>query len=376
MTTTAPPTEVAHDAPTTPATERPVGSLHAIATGFLMGAANLVPGLSGGTMVLIMGLYERFVGAVAEVTSLKLRRPTLVFLALFAIGIVIALGGFSKVAVWAVVNERMASFALFVGLTLGVVPELFSESRPAAAGQERQVASYGWLGFAVSVVAGFGLVVGVDAMGASSGGGGFVFLAIVGALAASSMILPGVSGSYVLLLFGVYETVIGSISLITKEPGEAIGVLGPVAVGVAVGIGAFANLLKFLLERASRPTHAALLGLVLGSVVGLWPFENLVHPELAVRDQRKAIEAIVLEGATYDEVRAEREVDWEDARFDELVAPFAEVTSKTELKLASQRTLGFTPSPLQIALSLGLVLIGFFLTRMLARVGAKHAAAD
>ena len=354
------------------ATERPVGTLHAIATGFLMGAANLVPGLSGGTMVLIMGLYERFVGAVAEVTSLRLRRSTLVFLALFGVGIVIALGGFSKVAVWAVVNERMASFALFVGLTLGVVPELFGESRPPRAGEARQVGGYGWLGFALSAAMGFGLVVGVEALGVSSGGGGFVFLAVVGALAASSMILPGVSGSYVLLLFGVYETVIGSISLLTKEPLEAIAVLAPVGVGVAVGIGAFANLLKFLLDRASRPTHAALLGLVLGSVVGLWPFQNLVHPELAVRDQRKAIEAIVLDDATYDEVRTERGVDWDDARFDALVAPFAEATSKTELKLASQKTERFAPTAVQVAISLALALLGFVLTRLLARVGAKH----
>lgn len=357
-----------------PATQRPVGTLHALFTGFLMGLANLVPGLSGGTMVLVMGLYERFVGAVAEVTSLRPRRSTLVFLALFGAGIVLALGGFSTVAVWAVVNERTASFALFVGLTLGVVPELFRESRPAAASATPQIGPYGWPLFALCVAAGFGLVVGVDALGVTGGGEGWFFFALVGAIAASSMILPGISGSYVLLLFGVYEVVIGSLSLayLKDEPAEALAVLAPVGIGVAVGIGAFSNLLKFLLERASRPTHAALLGLVLGSVVGLWPFERLVHPELAVRDQRKAVELIVVEGADYDTVRAERGVDWDDARLVELSAGFEHLSSMSEIKIASQQTQRFAPSAVEVAIALALALLGFALTRLLARVGARH----
>jgi putative membrane protein len=363
MDATLPP---APDADPAAALERPVGPILSVFTGFLMGLANLVPGLSGGTMILIMGLYERFVAAIAEVTSLRPKRSTIVFLGLFGVGLVLALGGFSKVAVWAVVNERMGSFALFVGLTLGVVPELFAESRPRGG-------SGNWVATLVAVAAGFALVVGLGALDVASGSDGWLFLALVGALAASSMILPGVSGSYVLLLFGVYETVIGSLSVthLRAEPAEALAVLVPVGVGVVVGIGAFSNLLKVLLVRASRATHGVLLGLVLGSVVGLWPFQSLVHPELARSDERKAIAMLVVDEAPLAEIREARGVDWDEARAAELAERFAGY-SKGDLKLASNETQRFTPTGLQGLWAVLLVLLGLVLTRVLARIGAKH----
>ncbi|MEZ5976991.1 MAG: DUF368 domain-containing protein [Planctomycetota bacterium] len=368
-----------------PATERPVGPVHAVCTGFAMGLANLVPGLSGGTLVLVMGLYERFVGAIAEVTSLKLRRSTIVFLGLMAVGIAFAFLGFAKVAVWAVVEQRTLAFSLFIGLTLGVVPELWHESRTdqgRGAGDSEPGARPSLVGTLVPILLGFGLVVGVEALDVASLEQSWWLFAIVGAIAASSMILPGISGSYVLLIFGMYETVVGSLPLLKEAPGEALSVLVPVGIGVAVGIGAFSNLLKFLLDRASRPTHAALLGLVLGSVVGLWPFENLLHPELAVRDQRKFVEAVVIDGATIDEAREQYPVAWSDLDAAEYVTKFRAIADersarsghdfdRNDMKLVQGEKARFTPTALQVVLSLVLAVGGFLLTRLLARVGAR-----
>ena len=92
------------------------------------------------------------------------------------------------------------------------------------------------------------------------------------------MILPGISGSYLLLLFGLYETVIGSLSRdeLLGNTAASLAILAPVGVGAALGIGLLSNGLKRLLERSSRATHGALMGLLLGSVLGLWPFQEPV----------------------------------------------------------------------------------------------------
>lgn len=326
--------------------------------GFLMGLANLVPGLSGGTMILVLGLYERFIGAVAEVTRLKPSRHTLVFLALFAVGLGGGVIGLAKLAVWAVTEQRMLAFALFVGLTLGVVPDLLKEIGRFT------------LGALVAVAAGAALVVAPALSGEAAVEPTAISLGLVGALAAGSMILPGVSGSYILLLFGLYSTVIGAIPLLASETGEALGVLVPVGVGVVLGIALLANLLRFLLARHSGPTHGVLLGLVLGSIVGLWPFQTLTDPELAVRDTRKAIEVVVLDGGGATEVLEERGLEVTEEDVQRWRATYGDLDKNT-LKRRSSASERFVPNASQMGLSALLAVVGFILTRLLARIGAK-----
>ena len=346
------------NAPAPTADDGRVSAPLSLLAGFLMGLANLVPGLSGGTMILVLGLYERFIGAVAEVTRLKPSKHTLVFLGLFAVGLGGGVIGLAKLAVWAVTEQRMLAFALFVGLTLGVVPDLL-----------KSIGRF-TVGIAIAVVVGAALVIAPALSGEAAVEPNALSLALVGALAAGSMILPGVSGSYILLLFGLYSTVIGSIPLLGSEPGEALSVLVPVGAGVVLGIALLANLLRFLLAKHSGPTHGVLLGLVLGSIVGLWPFQTLTDPELAVRDTRKAIEIVVLDGGGAAEVLAERGLEVSEEDVQRWRATYGEL-DKNALKRRSSAAERFAPGAAQLGLSAALAIVGFILTRLLARIGAR-----
>ena len=337
-----------------PDLSRPPATWRSLVGGFLMGLANLVPGVSGGTMILSLGLYDRFIAAVAELTSLRWKRTTFVFLGAIGVGLVLAIFSMSGPAVWLVSEHRWIAYSLFVGLTLGGVPELWR----LCGGLNLRVA--------------LGAAIGVGAMAwlATSGGRSveptWPNLLWVGALAASSMILPGVSGSLLLLIFGLYETVIGSISLLKEEPTEAVGVLGPVGVGAVLGIAALSNVLKAALVRAPRLSHGLLLGLLLGSVVGLWPFQRSVHPDLAQRALRKSVTLLVVDQATPEEIDAAYAPGWTDADFERLRAEYAGRTA-TELKLLGNELEGFRPSLTQVLAALGLLVGGALLTGSLSR---------
>ena len=328
--------------------------------GFLMGLANLVPGVSGGTMILALGLYDRFIAAVAELTSLRWSRGMFVFLTLVAVGLIGAFLTMSGPAVWLVSEHRWIAYSLFIGLTLGGVPELLKLC--------------GGFGARVVVPTAIGLafMVWLAASGARTVEPTIVNLVWVGALAASSMILPGVSGSLLLLIFGLYGTVIGSLSLLKSAPVEALETLVPVGVGAALGIAILANVLKRALEQAPRVSHGLLLGLLVGSVVGLMPFQQSTHPDLATRDSRKAVQMLVVEGAEQPAIEAEYAPGWSELKRAELEEVYGGM-SADDLKRLSIELERFSPEPMQVAAALGLVLLGGLLTAGLGRGSSKGA---
>ena len=225
---------------------RPSSTPRAVLGGVLMGLANLVPGISGGTMILAIGLYDRFIDAVADVTRLRLRRESLLFLGAMATGLAAAVLLESGVAVRLVAEHRWAMYALFVGMTLGGAPELWRLARPHGAGVLAAVAA----GFGAMALFAFGT-------GESALEPTIPVLLAVGAAGAASMILPGISGSYVLLILGMYDTVIGALSLSeVREPArDSLLIVGPVVIGAGLGIALLSNVLKALLKRFSaRPT--------------------------------------------------------------------------------------------------------------------------
>lgn len=244
--------------------------------GTLMGLANLVPGISGGTMLLAVGVYPEFVAAVAGLSTLRARTSSVVLLA--------AIGGSAGVAILLlagtmrllVVEQRWVMYSLFIGLTLGGVPLVWKLVRPLTTAT--------WLGAATA----FGLmtIMALEGGRASAQGSNSIFLLLAGLAGASAMILPGVSGGYLLLLLGQYEPILGAVDqlkegLLGGAAGgpdlglvwASMGVVIPVGIGVVVGIVGVSNLLKWLLDRYKKPTLGALLGLLVGAVVGLYPFQ-------------------------------------------------------------------------------------------------------
>lgn len=245
-----------------------------------MGLANLVPGISGGTMLLATGVYPRFIEAVGELTTFRFRKVSLVTLGAVMAAAGVAVAGLAGPVKDLVVHQRWVMYSIFIGLTLGGVPVLWRlVGRPTPA-----VWTGGAAGFA-----GMGLLALAQASGVAGGlgegGPGVMFLA--GVAGASAMILPGVSGGYLLLLLGAYvpllagiEGLVGALGARDAATAVEIGlrVLVPVGLGVAVGIAGVSNLLRWLLHRHEKATYGVLLGLLLGAVLGLWPFQRGVAP--------------------------------------------------------------------------------------------------
>ncbi len=261
-------------------TPLPTHAARGVIGGVLMGLANLVPGISGGTMLLAAGVYPDFIGGIAEVTTLKFRKRSLVTLA--------CVGGAAGFAILLlagpvkdlVVHYRWAMYSLFIGLTLGGVPIvkglLGPMDRSAKAG-----AFVGFLGMAALALV---QAVGADGAGAA---GGPVLLFVAGVVAAGAMILPGLSGGYLLLVLGAYVPILSGVHGL-KEALKAKDVVAlvdplttvviPVGVGVVVGIVVVSNVLKWFLDKHRSATLGGLLGLLVGAVVGLYPFQAGVQP--------------------------------------------------------------------------------------------------
>lgn len=332
--------------------------------GFLMGLANLVPGISGGTIILAIGLYDRFIRAVADVTSLRWSRSTLLFLTLLMTGAVLAVAAFSGLAVGFVRDQRWVAYSLFVGMTLGGVPLLVRLCRPWRPGVF------------------FGLALGLGVMLAQALDLFSIrlpetlpFLVLGGALGASSMVLPGISGAYVLLLLGLYELVIGSMSpsAIRDDPSGSLRILLPVLVGAGLGVGLLSNLLRWLLARYSAPVHGALLGLLLGSVLGLYPFRNPTNPELADRATRKSV-ALLVAGTPLETVRERHGLELPPAEAQRLMTTYAG-KSPAELKRMGDATRSYRPALGRAAAALGLLALGLVFTRLIARNKSSAGAA-
>ncbi len=171
-------------------------------------------------------------------------------------------------------------YSFFIGLTLGGLPLVWRLARPATLGV--------WVGALLA----FALMV-IMALGTSDSGGAHAgspaLLVLSGLAGASAMILPGISGGYLLLLLGQYEPILGAIDTLKQGLIGPAGfdlelvltsmeVMVPVGVGVVLGVVGVSNGLRWLLERFEKPTLGSLLGLLLGAVIGLYPFQQPVPP--------------------------------------------------------------------------------------------------
>ncbi len=180
-----------------------------------------------------------------------------------------------------VIEQRPLMYSFFIGLTLGGLPLVWRLARPASPG------------VLAGALAAFGLMV-VMALetegGHAASAGSMPLLFLAGLAGASAMILPGISGGYLLLLLGQYEPILGAIDELKEGVIGAAGfdlarvlasmeVVVPVGIGVLVGIVGVSNGLRWLLEHFEKPTLGALLGLLLGAVIGLYPFEHSVPPQ-------------------------------------------------------------------------------------------------
>ncbi len=304
-----------------------------------MGLANLVPGISGGTMLVAAGVYRRFIDAVSDVSRLRFRLDTLMVLGSVVFGAVVAIGAGSGLISLALEHARWVAFSVFIGLTLGGAPILWAMLRPLNARSGLALL----LGFAA-----MGALVFFQTSNTATGpvDAGAFRLSLAGAAAASAMILPGVSGAYLLLLLGVYETVINAIKETVKAAAALdlegmtaqLGVVIPIGIGVLIGVVGVSNFLRIVLHRYEQATLAFLLGLLLAAPLGLYPFVRGVPPEIGQTVQGELV--------TEENLAAFEAKDWNTERF--------------------------SPGAGQLAGAFGLVIVGIGLTLGIARLGGPE----
>lgn len=319
----------------------PIFVARGVIGGLLMGLANLVPGISGGTMLLAAGVYPEFVDAIARLTRFEIRLRPIVVLGTIAASAMLAILLLAGLMRSLVVEQRWMMYSLFIGLTLGGVPLVWRLAKPATPATWAGAAA----AFAVMLAMAFG------GSGAGTRDAHMPLLFLAGLAGAGAMILPGVSGGYLLLLLGQYEPILGAIDQLKEGLiGEAgfdielilasMHVVVPVGLGVVVGVVGVSNLLRWLMLRYEAATLGALLGLLVGAVVGLYPFQAPIPPELGFMDHGR-----VLERHELAEVDPK---DWPLARF--------------------------APGPGQVAGSAALIALGLGVTIAISRLGGDDEA--
>ncbi|MFH1476268.1 MAG: DUF368 domain-containing protein [Verrucomicrobiota bacterium] len=310
--------------------------------GFMMGLANLVPGISGGTMLLASGVYPRFIQAIAELTTLKFRPRSLLVLGSVAAAATLAILLFAGVVKDLVMDHRWIMYSLFIGLTFGGLPIVWKMARPT----DKNV----WIGAVIGfVVMTFVALAQASKMGASgTATSNITLLFWAGLVGAAAMILPGISGGYLLLVLGQYVFILDGIeqfkNALKATDTAAILHIGltiilPVALGIAIGVVAVSNLLRLLLRKYEKIALGVLLGLLLGAVAGIWPFQQAVKPGIG-----DTIKGRVMTEATLEKLESK---DWP--------------------------TQYFQPDGKQIAGAMALILAGFACTCLVARIGGNEA---
>jgi putative membrane protein len=242
-------------------------SLLLFAKGIAMGAADVVPGVSGGTVAFISGIYDELLRSIASIpeAALQLLRGRVVkawqmanatFLLVLLSGILTSVFSLAQLITWLLEHHPIPVWSFFFGLIL-VSSHLVA----------REIGRWNWTRIA-SFALGAAFAWWITVASPIEWGHDPLSLFLAGAIAICAMILPGISGSFLLVLMGLYSLVLGAVK------GLDIAVLAVFAAGCLVGILSFARLLSWLLARFRDLTLAFLTGLMLGSLNKVWPWKQ------------------------------------------------------------------------------------------------------
>lgn len=244
-------------------------NLSLLLKGMAMGAANVIPGVSGGTIALITGIFERLINAIKRFNGTAVRlfftgqwrafaaHIDLTFLLLVFAGIGLAILSLAKLLDYLFVHYPTLVWAFFFGLVLASV---YFVGKTVKKWHSASV---------LSLLVGALLAGSISVLSPASENSETWYLLICGVVAMCSMILPGLSGSFVLVLLGNYQLV-----MIQAVSQFQLDILLPVGAGAVVGLLAFSHLLSWLLKRFPDSTIALLTGFILGSLGVLWPWKN------------------------------------------------------------------------------------------------------
>lgn len=250
--------------------------------GFLMGSADIVPGVSGGTLALIVGVYERLINAIKSFDtrffkrffSLRFREALRdvhwKFMVMLLSGIFCAILFFTKVVplqVYMFTNPELV-YGLFFGLIVGSIVVL-----------TKAIDGFNWIHVLMIIIgSGIGFWVVTLVPTDTPEVPWFVFMS--GSIAICAMILPGISGSYFLLILGKYDYILAQLGKIgTPEMSSGLLALLPFVLGAVIGLVFFSRLLSWLLYYYEAKTLAVLIGFLIGSLYVIWPYQNRTYEQ-------------------------------------------------------------------------------------------------
>lgn len=244
-----------------------------ILKGIVIGIANIIPGVSGGTMMVAMGIYDKLIHALTHIFK-EFKKSVMVFLPIL-IGMGLGIVGLSRVIEVMFEKVPIQTNLLFIGLILGGIPVIWNRVKGST------IRLWHILGFLVF----FALVVGLALLDGTVGAEAdltlnlinFLKLCGVGIIAAATMVVPGVSGSMMLMLLGYYEPVIrtinGLVDALAAGDGagimQGVGVLLPFGIGVVIGIVIVAKGIDILLSKFPCMVFWCIMGLIVGSPVAI-----------------------------------------------------------------------------------------------------------
>lgn len=231
--------------------------------GILMGISDLIPGVSGGTIAFILGIYDRLLESISGFFSREWKKH-LGFLVPLGTGIVITLLLFSRVIEYLLEQHYEATQFFFMGLIIGVIPYIMKQAEVKKNFTARHLVILVVIGAALAVTAFIPTEEDLAPI-TSLTLPVFFLLFFSGWLASMAMLLPGISGSFILLLLGVYSTAINALSSLNIPVAMAIGA------GVIVGFIVSSKAIQYLLANFTYVTYAAIIGLILGSLFVVFP---------------------------------------------------------------------------------------------------------
>ncbi len=239
------------------------------AKGFAMGAANVIPGVSGGTIALLTGIFNELIGALNALLTPKAWKLLFkgsfrefweyihgTFLLWLGAGVVASVFSLAKLMEYVLSHHPVQTWAFFFGLILVSAVFMLADLKGKKAMDVLWLAIGAAMGAAICLLS------------PSTTPDAPWFIAICGAIAICTMILPGISGSFILVLLGKYDYIMGAVSNLD------IPVLAVFAVGCVVGIVAFSKILHWLIAHFEKQTLLVLIGFTVGSLVKVWPWAD------------------------------------------------------------------------------------------------------
>lgn len=264
--------------------------------GFFMGIANIIPGVSGGTIAIILGIYEDFIKAISHL--FENIKKNLLFILPIILGMGSAIAVLSGVIKYSYDNFPFPTMLFFVGLVLGGIPMLLKNVKGEK--ESKKISSYVIFALTFSLVIIMtlsDLIFGVaaDVSFTNMSIINYIVLFIVGIIAAATMVIPGVSGSLVLMLLGYYYPVVSTINDLVKFNNifSNVMILGVFGIGVVIGIVLISKLLEMLFKKYKVKTYFGVLGFIFASVIAI-PLSTFIENDSVTVDIQGVIIGILM----------------------------------------------------------------------------------